>query len=209
MANKQIFQLPEKVTLNANDYIAISDSEDSNKTKHVKGGAFGNFANTDLTFTANRTHDIGSFELKLDGTVKIISPSASSLDTAFAVRNNTDTSNHFYIRGDGRVISVGTLEAGQGINISGGGGLNLGNANFLLTGVTGNVEMQAYNGNTIKLNPIANDVQIGASNVFKSSGTLNLTGCQVGNVGLVSGDTYFDTAANIQANGDLVMGRKV
>jgi hypothetical protein len=34
-------------------------------------------------------------------------------------------------------------------------------------------------------------------------------GVQTGNVGLLSGDLYVDTAANILLNGDLVVGRKV
>ena len=42
-----------------------------------------------------------------------------------------------------------------------------------------------------------------------NSGTLRLNGLQTGNAGLSSGDLYVDSAANILANGDLVVGRKV
>lgn len=45
--------------------------------------------------------------------------------------------------------------------------------------------------------------------VLSNSGTLSLPFAQVGDGGLSSGDTYFDTAANILANGDLIMARKV
>lgn len=41
------------------------------------------------------------------GSVKTVSPSASILDTAFAVRNNTDTNNHFQVLGNGSVYSTG------------------------------------------------------------------------------------------------------
>jgi hypothetical protein len=44
---------------------------------------------------------------------------------------------------------------------------------------------------------------------IKSTGTVYMPGSQVGNAGLVSGDTYFDTAANILANGDKILARKV
>lgn len=142
------------------------------------------------------------------GRLEVVSPSASSLDTAFAVRNNTDTSNHFYVRADGRIFAIQTLEAVQGINIS-SGNLNFGLSNFIISGTTGTVEMQAYNSNTIKLNPLVNDVWITSHNKFYSGGGINFPSVQVGNATLVAGDLYFDTAANILANGDLVCGRKV
>jgi hypothetical protein len=44
---------------------------------------------------------------------------------------------------------------------------------------------------------------------LKNNGVIAMPTLQVGNVGLVSGDLYVDTSANILANGDLVVGRKV
>lgn len=44
---------------------------------------------------------------------------------------------------------------------------------------------------------------------IQNSGLIKAPGLQVGNAGLASGDLYVDTAANILANGDLVVGRKV
>jgi hypothetical protein len=44
---------------------------------------------------------------------------------------------------------------------------------------------------------------------YSKPATLGLPNVQTGNAGLLSGECYFDTAANILANGDLVMGRKV
>jgi len=44
---------------------------------------------------------------------------------------------------------------------------------------------------------------------FKNTGIINVASMQTGNAGLASGDLYVDTAANILANGDLVVGRKV
>jgi len=72
--------------------------------------------------------------------LNVISPSASALDTAFSIRNNTDTLDLFGV---------------------------------------------------------------------KANGVLAMSGSQVGNVGLSSGDTYFDTASNILSNGDLILARKV
>jgi len=43
----------------------------------------------------------------------------------------------------------------------------------------------------------------------RNDGLISMPSLQIGNVGLVSGDLYVDTSANILANGDLVVGRKV
>lgn len=43
----------------------------------------------------------------------------------------------------------------------------------------------------------------------KQSGNFAMPSAQVGNAGLASGDLYFDTAANVLANGDLIAARKV
>lgn len=89
------------------------------------GGSDTNFANTDLTFTGNRTHDFDGFDLNLtDGVssrmffkgsngfigINQISPQAkldikaqgtTSSDLAFRVRNTSDTENLFSIDGTG------------------------------------------------------------------------------------------------------------
>jgi len=44
---------------------------------------------------------------------------------------------------------------------------------------------------------------------MSNSGVLALPTSPIGNAGRVSGETYFDTAANILANGDLQLARKV
>ena len=44
---------------------------------------------------------------------------------------------------------------------------------------------------------------------IKSNGWINMSMLQVGNSGLSSGDLYVDTAANILANGDKIVARKV
>ncbi len=44
---------------------------------------------------------------------------------------------------------------------------------------------------------------------IKDNGTVTMPLLQVGNVGLSSGDLYVDTAANVLANGDYVVARKV
>ncbi len=41
-----------------------------------------------------------------------------------------------------------------------------------------------------------------------STGKVSMPGTQIGNAGLTSGDTYKDTAANILANGDYIVGMK-
>lgn len=55
------------------------------------------------------------------------------------------------------------------------------------------------------------DVSGGATNysLFSIAGNVNLQSIPIGNAGLVAGDLYKDTAANILANGDYVVGIKV
>ena len=68
-----------------------------------------NLYTADDTLTSNRTVTGGGFSLTFTGqsNFKVISPSASILDTAFAVRNNTNTNNHFQVLGNGSVYSSG------------------------------------------------------------------------------------------------------
>jgi len=112
MAEKRISELTAKGSnLQSTDLLEVSIDAGggSYATRYITGAEIigavssANFANTNLTFTGTRTHDIGAFELKLDGTVKTISPSASALDTAFSVRNNTDTADMFKVVGDGKI----------------------------------------------------------------------------------------------------------
>lgn len=129
MAEKRISELTAKgSSLAANDLIEVSEyvSPGVYRTRYVTGTQVGaissNFATADLTFTANRTHDISTYTLTFDGTTKVISPGADAGDTAFAIRNNTDTSNMFILNGAGK-IGVNTnplafarlyLQAGDG-----------------------------------------------------------------------------------------------
>jgi len=54
-----------------------------------------------------------------------------------------------------------------------------------------------------------NTIVLGNTSIVKTilRGTIN-SGIQNGNAGLSTGDLYYDTAANILANGDMVVGRK-
>lgn len=200
MAEKRISELTAKGSnLQSTDLFEVSVDAGGGlyNTRYITGAQITsavssvNIYNANGTLTGNRTVTGGGFSLTFTGQseFKVVSPSASSLDTAFAVRNNTDTSNHFYIRGDGRIIGVQTFEAVQGINIS-GGNLNLGNSNFILSGTTGTVEMQAYNSNTIKLNPLGNDVWLTAYNKFLSGGRVQLTNLPTSSAGLSAGDLW-------------------
>ena len=120
MAEKRISELTAKGSnLESTDLLEVSIDAGggSYATRYITGAEItgavssANFANTNLTFTANRTHDIGAFELKLDGTVKTISPGATSGDTAFSVRNSLDNADMFKMRGDG-VGLIGSLAIG-------------------------------------------------------------------------------------------------
>lgn len=72
MATKRISELPAKgTTIGATDLVEISEPDGLGGyvSKRVTGAQLGsdtNFANTDLTLNANRTHDLNSYLLKFD-----------------------------------------------------------------------------------------------------------------------------------------------
>lgn len=118
MAEKRISELTAKGSnLGANDLVEISEyvSPGVYRTRYITGTQVGaissNFATADLTFTANRTHDISTYTLTFDGTTRVVSPGATSGDTAFSVRNNTDTADLVKVTGDGAANFYGDIYA--------------------------------------------------------------------------------------------------
>ncbi|MFN5416277.1 MAG: hypothetical protein ACK5B9_04410, partial [Flavobacteriia bacterium] len=79
----------------------------------IKGVASANLGNSNLTLTSNRTVTGAGFSLTFTGqsTYSIVSPSSSLSDTAFSVRNNTDTADLAVIRGNGRADFYGDIYA--------------------------------------------------------------------------------------------------
>ena len=101
---------------------------------------------------------------------------------------NYDTSNINYFE----VSHVGFFENRLGINMK---------------SPTATIHAQGLNSlssnSALKLDNVTTNIL----NV-KNNGTISMPLLQTGKVGLVSGDLYVDTAANILANGDKVVGRK-
>lgn len=240
MAEKRISELTAKgATLGATDLLEISEPDGLGGyvSKRVTGSevfagvSTSNFASANLTFTANRTHNINTYDLtfdnvgtfKVDGQVKTISPSASSLDTAFSVRNNTDVSDLFKIEGGGRARFYGDIYSmSENIYCQ-----NLNSLYFNFTGISiisgltyssrGEIG-GAYTSHDFKTESLittAGSYMMKVRNfntlhfAVDKDGQIEMPNVQVGNAGLSAGDIYFDTAANILANGDLVCGRKV
>lgn len=231
MAEKRISELtPKGSNLQSTDLLEVSVSIGGGlyQTRYVTGSEIQgsvislNFANTNLTFTGNRTHDLDGYTLKLLGTVSTISPSSSSLDTAFGVRNFTDTADLFRVNGAGGVRADGGFTS-TGINyletirspfFVNSGITIISNLTYVSRGEIGVVytSHQFDTDSTLttsgtKIAHFANGGSIKWS--IDKNGTVAMPGSQVGNSGLASGDTYFDTAANILTNGDLILARKV
>lgn len=109
----------EKTSVADNDWFVLEDSADSFKTKKVKGQYIGaNIYKNNGTLTGNRTVTMSGNSLTFSGgAVRTVSPSASALDTAFTVRNNTDTDYLFKVLGDGTTY----MRVGQDLYLQGGG----------------------------------------------------------------------------------------
>jgi hypothetical protein len=129
----------------------------------------------------------------------------------YAAMNNATSSTGVVVVGFGAgdTISTGSRLTILGANADVSGGafhdsIALGQgaivtaSNQLMIGSTGSVISEAYIGTSFA-----------TPNAKLFIGTARLTTIQTGNAGLVTGDLYVDSAANILANGDQVVGRKV
>ena len=121
-----------------------------------------------------------------------------------------------------RTYDVTTTETGLKTYI--GSSAGVGDPNFRHCFVTGNVHIgydEGVNTNTTKLTIRSRNalqtqnnllLEDNASTVLlkvRNNGEVNMPSLPTAAAGLVTGDLYVDTAANILANGDLVVGRKV
>jgi len=107
MATKKISELTAKgATLGATDLLEIS--EGGTVTKSVTGANIPNFANTPLTFTANRTHDLAGYVATLDNAeIKIIADANTSGDVPLHVTKTNGTTDILKALGDGQVYALG------------------------------------------------------------------------------------------------------
>lgn len=147
--------------------------------------------------------------------VHIQGESATNADFALKV-DNLASSPLIYVRNDGNV-GIGIATPSEKLHVNGvtriEDAIYIQNDGYLTFSAGTNVSLMAINGRYLSLRSTASYVEIQTNGLtrmtVKASGTINADGLQVGNVGLLSGDLYVDSAANILANGDLVVGRKV
>lgn len=166
---------------------------------------------------------VGHISTAASARVHIRGIDAAVANYALKVEDNTG-SNLMFIRNDGQVkFGAG----GIGFTILSGA---------YSASVTGSFPIYGGFGGTFEATSIGltSDLSIGGAILFNNSGfskiysgggfdikyrttgihyfelgTINMSTLPVGNAGLASGDLYVDTAANILANADLVVGRKV
>ncbi len=101
--------------------------------------------------------------------------------------------------GSSTLAEIGTNNAGFQFNsVNGYFRMNSGTAAPVLIYTNGSATSLQLSGATSGANAVT----------IKPDGTINMVSSQVGNAGLSAGDTYFDTAANIAINGDLILARK-
>lgn len=122
MAEKRISELTAKGSnLQSTDIfeVAVSNGVGGYNTRYITGaeitGAVSgvNIYNANGTLTGNRTVTHSSYTLSFNGTTRVISPSALVADTAFVVRDNTDSANLMRISGKG-TIGLGGYDAVAG-----------------------------------------------------------------------------------------------
>jgi len=115
MANIKISQLTAKgATLESTDVLEIAEDAGGGTyvTKSITGaeiiasGVDTNFANTALTFTANRTHDLAGYKATLDNAeLKIIADANTSGDVPFEVTQSDGTTSIFKVFGDKNITT--------------------------------------------------------------------------------------------------------
>ncbi len=146
---------------------------------------------------------------KLNGNVAGISPSSLSFtsgtisnsvvaDITGVVTESTDSST-------GETSTVQALLTQTEVSYDNGAG-EVGVLNIDATELE-HSWTNGVNGGSMTINVTLNEITHTLL-ITLNSPKLAIPAVQVGNAGLVSGETYFDTAANILANGDKILARK-
>lgn len=206
MANKKISDLTAKgANLEATDLFEIAEDAGGGTyvAKSITGaeiiaaGTDTNFANSALTFTANRTHDLAGYKATLDNAeLKVIADADTSGDIPFEVTQADGTTSILKVNGDGVVFSRGrgnidtNTAFGEDVFKTGITGLyNVGFGDTILTAITSgesnvgigrnNLNANTTGGFNIAIgNTVLNKVTTASNNV--AIGTLalaeNLTG---------------------------------
>lgn len=168
MATKRISELPAKGSLiGANDLVEISEPNGLGGyvSKRVLGSQLGtdtNFANTDLTLTANRTHDLAGYNLAFNNGT--IGASQSSSNPTFNLINS----------GVGTAITAtATSNAGiAGNSTSGAGLLGLSTSGNGVNGISVNSKGGAFRNQVlVEEYATANEIQ-DASALFEVKSTV-------------------------------------
>ena len=184
----------------------------------TKSNSSDNIYTADGTLAGNRTVNGGGYTLSFNGAVKMISPSVFATDDALAVWDSSNTNYLFRIKGNGDAAFHGAtvfLQSIQNLFFTSQSRIDLGNNNnYVARGEIGS-PLTSHIFDTTSLLTTANTYIMKVLNggglkfSIDKDGVLNNAAGPVGNVGRVSGDIYYDTAANALANGDLIAIRKV
>lgn len=86
-------------------YDGVLVSEKFGSTISAIGGGGDNFANSDLTFTEDRIHELGGYKFTLnDGVMRIIASGSTSGDIPFEVFKSDGTTSILKARGNGNIF---------------------------------------------------------------------------------------------------------
>lgn len=186
-------------------YASLVDADD---TELRMGGNTGAYAGRwRITNVANNAR-LAINKATADATLDVVAE-GSGYSTAFQIKNSSANvnllmfdNNELYfdygVAGQTTKHSSGRWDFANTVTI--GGPTNTGIERFQIKG----------SGNTSSTYAVDVLSSGGSSNFrVKDNGTVAMISLQTGNAGLASGDLYVDTAANILANGDLIIGRKV
>jgi hypothetical protein len=181
MAKKRIYQLLNKAVLTVTDLFMIDKSGDENAT-YVSGQQIvdlvdsnlvtKNFANNDLTFTGNRTHNLDGYQLTLDGDGAVNFYVNQTADASVGIYSTSTTgyAGHF-VGGDGTTVKIDSESIG--LDCSG----------KLIGGL-----FSAAENNAVALEAI----QDKGSYSLKTTGNINFADLPTDDTGLVSGDLWRD-----------------
>lgn len=186
-------------------YASLVDSD--NTELRMSGGFGANAGKWRITNTANNVR-LGINKTNADATLDVVAE-GSGYSTAFQIKNSSANVNLLMFDNNELYFDYGA--AGQTTKHSSG---RWDFANTVTIGGPTNTGIERFqikgSGNTSSTYAVDVLSSGGSSNFrVKDNGTVAMISLQTGNAGLASGDLYVDTAANILANGDLIIGRKV
>lgn len=166
-----------------------------------------NFANTNLTFDNNRTHDLAGYKATFDNAeLKIIADANTSGDVPFEVTQTNGTDSILKVRGDKAIIKSTNSVSQITTEFTGGNSIEAnGEVNFSINTTSGAKQLLIYInyfGNAlIRNNTGLLEINTSGKLNLNSASGYNINSLPTSDAGLSTGDLFTQTATELGGSG--------